>query len=248
MGKKTDLTGQRFGHLVVLYKDGRDKCGHVMWRCKCDCEAVVTVLGSNLGTGRTTSCGCYKREKSSERIAKRNTTHGMTKTKLFRVWRGILQRTGVYRGTDEKHKRDYLDRGITVCDEWLVFENFRDWALPHGYSEGLQIDRIDNDKGYCPNNCRFVSRRENLNNRRCTIRLEDGTSLAMFCSEIGIQTSENNRISNQYSKIRYAYIRHHKAHPELIQKANNLIALYRKCVEMLKLIAEVKQLRQNLTK
>lgn len=241
MSNKTELTGQRFGRLVVLHEDGRDKWGQALWKCKCDCGSEVTVRGGDLRNGHTTSCGCFH----SERITK----HGMNKTRLYSVWSGMLKRTGIHKGADEGHKRDYRDRGISVCEEWRAFENFRDWALTHGYSDGLQIDRIDNDKGYCPENCRWVTPKENMNNRRCTIRLEDGKPLALFCSEIGIETTcKNGKTSRQYNRIKEAYRKRHKAHPELITKANNLICLYRKCVETLRLLDEAKQLRRNLTK
>lgn len=239
MGKKVDLTGHRFGRLVVLCENGRAKCGFVLWLCRCDCGSEVTVVGNNLRAGHTTSCGCLHRERATEC----HTTHGMRKTRLYRVWVDMLVRTGVCKGADGHHKRAYKDRGISVCSEWLNFENFRDWALTHGYSDGFEIDRIDNNAGYCPENCRWITHRENCNNRRCTLRLEDGTSLAMFCSEVGIQTCENGNSTKQYARIRYAYIRHHKAHPELVQKANELIALYTKTLKMVKLLEDAKQLR-----
>lgn len=232
MGKKIDLVGQRFTRLFVREDVGRDKHGRVLYLCECDCGNETVVQSGNLRSGHTTSCGCYSRE--------RLITHGMTKTRLYRIWRGILSRAGVWKGADERHKIEYRDRGITVCDEWLIFESFRDWALSHGYADDLQIDRIDNDKGYSPENCRWVSRKENMNNRRNTLRLEDGTPLAMFCSEVGIPMRENGRPSKQYVRIEVVY-RKGKAHPELIQAANNTIALYRKTLELLKLLEDVKR-------
>lgn len=238
MGKKVDLTGRRFGRLVVLCENGRAKCGFVLWLCRCDCGSEVTVVGNNLRAGHTTSCGCLHRERATEC----HTTHGMHKTRLYRVWVDMLARTGVCKGADEQHKRAYKDRGISVCSEWLNFENFRDWAFTHGYSDGLEIDRIDNNAGYCPENCRWVTRKENCNNRRNTVRLEDGTSLAMFCTTFGIKTCENGKMSKQYNRIYSMYRYSHKIHPELIAKANNLISLYRKTLEMLKLQEEVRRL------
>lgn len=242
---KIDMTGQRFGRLVVLHEDGRNKYGSVLWRCRCVCCNEVTVRGVDLRNGNTTSCGCYNHERSVEC----NTTHGMSSSRLYSVWRKMLVRTGIHKGANEKTKRNYQDRGITVCEEWRTFENFRDWALTHGYSDHLEIDRIDNDRGYMPENCRWVTDKENVNNRRNTVRFEDGTSLAMFCSEVGIPTvQENGKTSNQYKRILYAYSKHHKAHPELIQKANETIGIYRQCIELVRLLDEVKQLRRNLTK
>lgn len=241
MSKKIDLTGQRFGRLVVLCENGRTKDSRVLWLCKCQCGAEVTVSGKSLRNGETASCGCLHRDLLSER----SKTHGMRKSRIYSVWHGILKRTGIHKGANEEHKRDYIDRGIAVCDEWKTFENFRDWALSHNYSDGLQIDRIDNDKGYCPENCRFVSCRENVNNRRNTLRLPDGKPLAIFCSEIGIQTRENGKESKLYNRICLMYRTYHKGHPELIRRANELIALYRKTLEMRELLNEVRAFRAS---
>lgn len=245
MGKKIDLRGQVFHWLTVLRENGRDKYNSVLWLCRCKCGNEVTVLGKNLRRGLTTSCGCYQRERTAEA----NTTHGMRRTRLYRVWANMLTRAGVHKGAPEEVKRAYQDRGITICDEWLVFENFRDWAPSHGYKEGLQIDRIDNDKGYCPENCRWVTPKENANNRRNTIRLEDGTPLAMFCSKVGIETTgKNGRLTKQYHRILYAYRKHHRAHPELVEAANRTILELRQCLELIRLLDDVRAFKaQYLT-
>lgn len=250
MTKKIDLTGQTINRLVVIREAGRDKHGNVLWLCRClgkhgdDCGKEVIVRGDHLRDESTTSCGCYNRE----RLVEANTTHGMRKTRLYYVWSAMLARAGVHKGASEEAKRTYQDRGITVCDEWLVFENFRDWALSHGYKEGLQIDRRDNDKGYCPENCRWVTPKENVNNRRNTIRLEDGTSLAMFCSKVGIQTFENGEKTKQYRRISDAYRKHHKAHPELVEAANKTILEMRQCLELLRLLDDVRALKRSISK
>ena len=242
MPKKIDMTGRVIGRLLVIEECGRDARGEVLWRCRCECGNEVIVLGSNLRSEHTTSCGCYNRE----RVAEASTTHGMCKTRIYSVWRDMLQRAGVIKGASEEVKRNYQDRGITVCDEWLVFENFQDWALSHGYSDDLEIDRRDNDKGYCPDNCQWVSRRENVNNRRNTIRLEDGTPLAMFCSKVGIQTRENGKTAKQYKRILYAYRKHHKAHPELVEAANRTILEMRQCLELIRLLDDIRAFKARL--
>lgn len=192
MGKKLDLTGQRFGRLVVICKSGRNKFRNVMWLCKCDCGNEVTVTGNHLRSWNTTSCGCYNRERS--------TTHGMNKTRLYNIWHSVLQRTGVTKGANERHKRDYIDRGITVCDEWKVFENFKDWSLSHGYSDDLEIDRIDNDKGYEPSNCRWVSPRENSRNKRNNLRYPNGELLIEVFEKQGFQSRIDHNKTPEYSK------------------------------------------------
>ena len=242
MTEKIDMTGRVIGRLLVIEECGRDARGRALWRCRCECGNEVIVRGDHLRNERTTSCGCYHRE----RLAEAHTTHGMCKTRLYSIWRDMLQRAGVHKGASEKNKLHYQDRGITVCDEWLVFENFRDWALSHGYSDDLEIDRIDNDKGYCPENCRWVSRRENTNNRRNTIRLEDGTPLAMFCSKVGIQTRENGKMAKQYKRISDAYRRYHKAHPELVKAANQTVLEMRQCLELLRLLDDIRAFRARL--
>ena len=242
MPKKIDMTGRVIGRLLVIEECGRDAHGKALWRCRCECGNEVIVRGDNLRSGDTTSCGCYHRE----RLAEARTTHGMHKTRLYRTWSDMLQRAGVIKGASEEDKRAYQDRGITVCDEWLVFENFRDWALSHGYKEDLQIDRIDNDKGYCPENCRWVTPKENANNRRNTIRLEDGTPLAVFCSKVGIQTSENGKPTKQYARILMAYRKHHKAHPELVEAANRTILEMRQCLELSRLLDDVRAFKAQL--
>lgn len=243
MPKKADMTGRVIGRLLVIEECGRDAHRHTLWRCRCECGNEVIVSGDSLRRGCTTSCGCYKRE----RVVEANTTHGMCKTRLYYVWKSMLKRVGVIKGASEEDKHNYQDRLITVCSEWLVFENFRDWALSHGYREGLQIDRRDNDKGYCPENCQWVNGRENVNNRRNTIRLSDGTPLAVFCSKVGIETRKNGKKTNQYERIRKAYRKHHKAHPELVEAANRTILEMRQCLELIRLLDDIKAFKAQLS-
>lgn len=165
-GKKPiDITGQRFGRLVVLGIGGKTEYGKLLWKCKCDCGNTTVVTKEHLGVC-TNSCGCLKKEVSAERTRR----HGEAKTRLHDLWCSIRQRCtegGIERST-------YFDRGIKVCDEWQVYENFRDWAMSHGYDPNAKrgvttIDRIDNDKGYSPDNCRFVTQKENARNKRNTL-------------------------------------------------------------------------------
>ena len=242
MRKKLDLRGQPFGKLTVLRENGRDKHNKVLWLCRCECGNEVTVRGDSLTSWHTISCGCYNRE----RVVEANTTHGMCKTRLYSVWNSMLVRAGVCKGASEEAKRLYQDRGITVCDDWTIFENFRDWALSHGYSDDFEIDRIDNDAGYCPENCRWITPKENVNNRRNTIRLEDGTPLAMFCSRVGIHTRENGKPTKQYMRISKAYRKHHKASPELVEAANRTILEMRQCLELIRLLDDIRAFKAQL--
>lgn len=242
MPKKIDMTGRVIGRWSVIEECGRDVHGNVLRRCRCECGNEVIVRGDSLRSEHSTSCGCYNRE----RVVETHTTHGASRTRLYYVWMDMLRRVGVHKGASEEEKHLYQDRGITVCDEWLVFENFRDWALSHGYKEDLQIDRRDNDKGYCPENCRWVTCKENNNNRRNTLRLEDGTPLAVFCSKVGIQTRENGKKTKQYDRILHAYSKHRKAHPELVEAANRTILEMRKCLELIRLLDDIRAFKAQL--
>lgn len=206
--KKLDLRGQPFGKLIVIEEAGRDKNGKVLWRCRCECGNEVVVRTGDLLREHTLSCGCYKRD--------RLTTHGASYTRLYRIWEKIMVRVGRWQGANEKERRNYIARGIDICEEWLDYSNFEKWALANGYREGLQIDRKDNSLGYCPENCHWVTTKQNVNNRRCTIRLSDGQALAEFCTEIGIDTRMDGKMSKQYNRIQSAYRKFHAIHPELL--------------------------------
>lgn len=161
--KKTrlvDLTWKIFGRLTVLEIDKNNSSKRVYWKCKCDCGEVVSIAGNDLKSGNTKSCGCFRKENT--KMTK--TTHGKRNTKLYGVWCAMKSRCS---NPNDTHYKDYGERGIAVCNEWLNdFQAFYDWAISNGYKNGLEIDRKDNDKGYSPNNCRWVTRKENMNNTR----------------------------------------------------------------------------------
>ena len=221
MSAKKDLTGQPFGRLIVVREYGRDKHGNVLWLCRClgkngnDCGKEVVVAGRNLRSENTQSCGCLSREL----VRERNMTHGCTHEPWYTTYEDMMRRCGHCEGASECESRLYRDRGITVCELWRNSPRaFGDWLLSHGWSRGLQIDRVDNDKGYSPDNCRVVTPKENNNNKRNTLRLNDGTPLAMFCSDLGIETREGGgRPTKKYDRIQMMWGRAHKIHPELMQ-------------------------------
>jgi hypothetical protein len=169
----------------------------------------------------------------------------MCNTKLYSVWKHILQRTGHLKGADEQTLKNYFSRGIGVCEEWLDFNNFAHWSSENGYREGLEIDRIDNDKDYEPSNCRWVSRRENTNNRRNTTRLPDGTPFADFVRSLGIETYEKKRVTKAYRKYQmfFSYTKG-KIHPELLVKAQQYLTLLRKLKASLDLLKDVREFRE----
>ena len=209
--KKIDLTGHRFGRLVVIREYGRDKWGKVLWLCKCDCGREKVVCGSSLTRRKnpTVSCGCWNEEKKIK--------HGCAQKPWYDTYNAMMQRCGHREVGKECDLHHYRDRGITVCELWQKSPlAFGDWLLAHGWRKGLQIDRIDNSQGYSPENCRVVTPKENTNNRRNTSRLDDGTSLAMFCASIGINTCEDGKVTQKYGRIHEMW-RRHKPHPELMQ-------------------------------
>ena len=211
---KIDLTGQRFGRLVVVREYGRAKDGQVTWLCKCDCGGEVVVRGDHLRNEHTRSCGCLSREL----VRERNTTHGCAYEPWFPTYADMMRRCGHCEGASEYELHLYRDRGITVCELWRNSpQAFGDWLIAHGWRKGLEIDRIDNNLGYSPENCRVVTRRENNNNRGNTLRLDDGTSLAMFCAAVGIETYEGGSVTLKYNRIRDMWSVRHKIHPELMQ-------------------------------
>ena len=159
-----DLTGKRFERLVVLKQandyikpNGRHESN---WLCQCDCGNIVEVLGYSLKSGHTKSCGCLH-EETLKTIA---ITHGDSYSKLYGVYISIIDRC--YNPNNKRFK-DYGGRGIIVCDEWKdSYLNFKKWAVFSGYKEGLSIDRKNNDLGYSPSNCRWVTRIVQQNNMR----------------------------------------------------------------------------------
>jgi len=163
-----DLTGERFGRLVVVgFSNWRyhGKTRHAVWTCRCDCGTVKTVESQPLKNGRTQSCKCLLAELSSLRAYK----HGGEPKRLYRVWQSMKSRC--YR---EKTLgfHNYGGRGILVCDEWKTsYEAFRDWAFANGWMEGLEIDRIDVNGNYEPDNCRWVDDKEQAQNKRGNRRL-----------------------------------------------------------------------------
>ena len=230
MPKKIDLTGQPFGRLIVIREYGRDKWGRVLWLCKCDCGREKVVRGSSLTRRKnpTVSCGCWNEEKKIK--------HGCTHKPWYVTYKNMMQRCGHLEGVKERDLHRYRDRGITVCELWQKYpQAFGDWLLAHGWHKGLQIDRIDNSQGYSPENCRVVTPKENINNRRNTTVLDDGTSLAMFCSSLGIETCEDGSITQKYNRIQMMWKSSHKIHPDLMQALKDDTDSQSRLLEMTKL-------------
>lgn len=181
MTKLIDLTGKKFGNLVVI-KRAEDGPYGVRWLCLCDCGNEVIKYGSLLRRGSTTSCGCFGKERQREAV----TRHGLTHTPIYRAWDAMKRRC---QNPSTKFYEEYGGRGISVCDEWQEFEPFRDWAFENGYSEDLSIDRIDNNGNYCPENCRWTDMHTQSRNKRNNVWITfNGKTMIMsdWANEIGI--------------------------------------------------------------
>lgn len=160
MSKTIDLVGMRFGRLSVIGKT-KTKSNRVAWICKCDCGNETTPMTTSLLKGRTKSCGCFHRDRTAETFRK----HGQYNTRLYRIWGNMHQRCSNPK-KDNYHL--YGAKGVSVCDEWKDFSDFSKWAMENGYSDSLSIDRIETDKGYSPENCRWATPQEQTDNRSCT--------------------------------------------------------------------------------
>lgn len=157
-----DITGRKFGKLSVIERCGT-KHGQIVWLCKCDCGNEKIVSGHNLRSGRTKSCGCLIHDANATRN-KRHTKHNCCKTSLYKLWNSMKTRCN---NKSVHNYRNYGGRGVTVCDEWNTdFVRFKEWAEKNGYKDGLTLDRIDVNGNYEPSNCRWVTVKQQENNRR----------------------------------------------------------------------------------
>lgn len=163
-----DEVGNKYGRLTAIRYCGTSEKRKALWECQCDCGRLFIATGCKLRSGATKHCGCLANEHHGTGYR----THGMTAGNrgkyngLYKTWTGMVQRC-----TNPNHVayHRYGGRGVVVCDEWSKFIPFMEWAQANGFEKGLEIDRMDNNGNYTPDNCRFVTGKANIRNRRNTL-------------------------------------------------------------------------------
>lgn len=181
--KQKDITGQKFGKLTAIRIVGQDEYSRNIWECLCDCGKYTRVMVGNLTSGAIQSCGCGHDG---------HPTHRETKTRLFNIWEKMKGRC--YCETNDAYK-NYGGRGISICNEWKEnFLNFKEWAIANGYTDELTIERKDVNGNYCPENCCWITKGEQRNNRTDTLYF-NGKTLKEIAEESGLK----------YNTINYHY-------------------------------------------
>jgi hypothetical protein len=162
LSKAIDYTGQQFGLLKVSEKtEKRGHGGSVVWKCICKCGKTAEIEASRLKYHK--SCGCLSKACAST-FGSNQSKHSESSTRLYRIWCKMKSRCN---NTKDKRFCDYGGRGIKVCEEWSdSYTAFSEWAKNNGYSDGLSIDRINNNGDYTPQNCRWSTTAEQALNKR----------------------------------------------------------------------------------
>ena len=248
MPEKIDLTGQPFGRLVVIREYGRDKWGKVLWLCRCECGNECVVSSDALRKQRTQSCGCLSRDRTRER----KTTHGLS-TKHKRLYNSILlhfkaisEGCSGYKGWTIDTRYPNNAQGVAnFCLDLIELQP--KMSELYESDRSLDVDKDNGGKVFCPECIVFRKATENRSKKPNNLKLLDGTRFVDFCRKLGYKTRENGRVNRTYAKFKNYFSYHNGAgHPELLKKANELVALYSKCLKLLKLRDEVRQLAEQV--
>lgn len=254
MPKKLELAGQTINRLVVIREYGRDKGGNVLWLCRClgkngdDCGNECIVRSNNLKNQHTRSCGCLNRDRAREC----KTTHGLT-TKHRRLYISIQRHfkyisdsSSVYQGWTIDTRYPNNAQGVAnFCRDLIELQPKMSELYESDHS--LDVDKDNGGKVFCPECIVFRKATENRSKQHNNLKLLDGTPFVEFCRKLGYKTCENGRQPRTYNKFKNYFTSHNGAgHPELLKKANELVALYSKCLKLLKLRDEVRQLAEQV--
>lgn len=188
MGKPlADITGQVFGRLTVLKRDSFAN-GKTRWLCRCECGQSTVVIGQLLRNGKTRSCGCLRADRAAERATKHGGYVGRKPTRTMRIWKNMIQRTS---NPNCPMYARYGGAGIGVCETWQAFEGF---VADMGEApEGLTLERIDNRRGYGPDNCKWATYAEQNRNKSSTklLTLNGKTQVAAdWIAELGLTDAQ----------------------------------------------------------
>ena len=206
MGRFIDMTGWNMwehgvpgSRWTVVEKANPLDNRNTFWLCECNCENHTRkiIRHSSLTSGNSKSCGCLSIEETSKRVS----THKMSGSRLHNIWKSMKERC--YNSGHDQYK-DYGGRGISICNEWRNdFMSFYNWAINNGYADNLTVDRIDNNGDYCPENCKWSTRKEQSNNQRTNHLLTYNNktqTMAQWAEEVGLNPHTlQTRISRGWS-------------------------------------------------
>ena len=219
-----NMVGKQCGWLIVeeFAFDRKTPCGHSTkyWKCRCTykgCGNIKVVDGNELRRGNVKSCGCYRDDLL-------RSMGGWSNHRLYAIWKCMLRRCGLRGKADEYTLSRYAGRGIGVCDEWLSFEAFVEWALTNGYEDGLELDRKDNDLGYSPANCHWVTHKENCMNRNTTLRVCTGEPFVELCSRFCINPQSRIATRAKFYLREYGLLGE-----EFFEEAEEYVRILREC-------------------